>query len=412
MCWYASMSAQRIGTCTVCLTVVTLPYVRRERAVMLSALPGPSRLVAGELAVRGAVRAGGLDAEPLDLVLLVVLEVALEPEPLRLALVGEDVRRHPVEEPAVVADHDGAARELQQRALQAGERLDVEVVGGLVEQQQVAALLEGQGEVEPVPLATGQHASRLLLVGALEPERGDVGPRGHLDVADLDVVEAVGDDVPQRLLRVDAAAVLLDIRQLDRLADLDLAVVGLLLADQHLEQRGLARTVGADDADARQREREVVDQDPVTEALGEALRLDDDAAQARARRDLDLLEVELAELLGLRGHLLVPGQTGLALRLPRLGAGADPLQLVLQALLALGVLGALALEAGGLGLEVGGVVALVGVVPAAVELEDPLGDIVEEVPVVGDGDDGAGVLLEVLLEPGHALGVEVVGGLV
>src|SRR5215207_1272608 len=316
MCWYASMSAQRIGTCTVCLTVVTLPYVRRERAVMLSALPGPSRLVAGELAVRGAVRAGGLDAEPLDLVLLVVLEVALEPEPLRLALVGEDVRRHPVEEPAVVADHDGAARELQQRAIQAGERLDVEVVGGLVEQQQVAALLERQGEVEPVPLATGQHARRLLLVGALETERGDVGPRGHLDVADLDVVEAVGDDVPQRLLRVDAAAVLLDVGQLDRLADLDLAVVGLLLADQHLEQRGLARTIGADDADdavARQREREVVDQDPVTEALGEVLRLDDDAAQARARRDLDLLEVELAELVGLRGHLLVPGQAGLAL---------------------------------------------------------------------------------------------------
>src|SRR6478735_3759705 len=49
---------------------------------------------------------------------------------------------------------------------------------------------------------------------------------------------------------------------------------------------------------------------------------------------------------------------------------------------------------------------------ALVELEDPLGDVVQEVPVVGDGDDGAGVLLEVLLEPEHALGVEVVGGLV
>ena len=31
---------------------------------------------------------------------------------------------------------------------------------------------------------------------------------------------------------------------------------------------------------------------------------------------------------------------------------------------------------------------------------------------MGDGDDGAGVLLEVLLQPEHALGVEVVGGLV
>src|SRR3954469_8670568 len=167
------MSDQRIGTATVCLTADTLPYGRRGCAVTSSA--SPVRSVAGELAVRRPVRAGGLDAEPLDLVLLVVLEVALEPEPLRVALVGEDVRRHPVEEPAVVADDHGAARELQQRALQTGQRLDVQVVRRLVEEQQVAALLEGQGKVETVPLATGQDAGRLLLVGALEAERGDVG---------------------------------------------------------------------------------------------------------------------------------------------------------------------------------------------------------------------------------------------
>ncbi len=50
------------------------------------------------------------------------------------------------------------------------QRLDVEVVGGLVEQQQVAALLEREREVEAVALTTGEHAGLLLLVGALEPE--------------------------------------------------------------------------------------------------------------------------------------------------------------------------------------------------------------------------------------------------
>src|SRR5215218_8149651 len=117
------MSDQRMGTCTVCLTADTLPYDRRGRAVTSSAARAADGLVAGELAVRRAVRAGGLDAQPLDLVLLVVLEVALEPEPLRLALVGEDVRRHAVEEPPVVADDHGAAGELEQCALQAGQRL-------------------------------------------------------------------------------------------------------------------------------------------------------------------------------------------------------------------------------------------------------------------------------------------------
>ena len=38
---------------------------------------------------------------------------------------------------------------------------------------------------------------------------------------------------------------------------------------------------------------------------------------------------------------------------------------------------------------------------AAVELEDPAGDVVEEVAIVRDGDDRAGVLLQMLLEPLH-----------
>ena len=69
-------------------------------------------------------------------------------------------------------------------------------------------------------------------------------------------------------------------------------------------------------------------------------------------------------------------------------------------------------EALGLLLEPAGVVALERDGGAVVQLEDPLGDIVEEVAVVSDGDDAAGVLREVSLEPADGLRVEVVGGLV
>ncbi len=48
----------------------------------------------------------------------------------------------------------------------------------------------------------------------------------------------------------------------------------------------------------------------------------------------------------------------------------------------------------------------------AVDLADPLRDVIEEVPVVRDGQHGARVRREELLEPQHRLGVEVVGGLV
>ena len=82
-----------------------------------------------------------------------------------------------VEEPPVVGGDHGAAGELEQRVLERLQGLDVEVVGRLVEQQQVAAHLQRQREVEPVALTTGQHAGLLLLVGALEAERRDVGAR-------------------------------------------------------------------------------------------------------------------------------------------------------------------------------------------------------------------------------------------
>ena len=68
--------------------------------------------------------------------------------------------------------------------------------------------------------------------------------------------------------------------------------------------------------------------------------------------------------------------------------------------------------AAGLLLAVGGVAALVGVQLAALELED-LGDrLVEEAAVVGDDQHRARELLEERLEPGQAVEVEVVGGLV
>jgi len=49
---------------------------------------------------------------------------------------------------------------------------------------------------------------------------------------------------------------------------------------------------------------------------------------------------------------------------------------------------------------------------APVDLEDPLRDVVEEVPVVGHGEDRARVVRQVVLEPLDALRVEMVRGLV
>src|SRR5690606_36725501 len=222
-------------------------------------------------------------------------------------------------------------------------------------------------------------------------------------------------DLPQRLVRVDALAGLVDVGDLHRLADLELTAVERLQPDDRLEERGLADAVRADDTDdavGRQREGQPVDELAVPEALLQVLRLDDHRAQARARRDLDLLEVELAHALGLGGHLLVALETGLGLGLAAAGAGAHPLQLLLEALLARRGLLALDRETGGLLLPAGGVAGGAGVEPAAAYFGDRSGAAPEEVAVVGAGAAGAGVLGQVLREPEQRLAVQVVGGLV
>ena len=141
------------------------------------------------------------------------------------------------------------------------------------------------------------------------------------------------------------------------------------------------------------------------------LRLDDLVAQARTVGDEDL-ELLLLLLLLLAEHLLVGVETGLALGLTSLRGHAHPLQLALQRAAALRGRFLLLRHALRLLVEPGRVVALPGDALAAVELQDPLAHVVEEVAVVGDGDDRALILLQVLLQPVDALGVEVVGGLV
>jgi hypothetical protein len=55
------------------------------------------------------------------------------------------VRRDAVEKPAIVGDDHRATGELEQRLFERTQRLDVEIVGGLVEQDQIAAGLEQLG---------------------------------------------------------------------------------------------------------------------------------------------------------------------------------------------------------------------------------------------------------------------------
>ena len=87
-----------------------------------------------------------------------------------------------------MANNHRAARELEQRRFERGQRLDVEVIRGLVEKQQVAALLERKRQVQTVALATGEYAGALLLVLAFKAKARHISTARNLGLTDHHVV--------------------------------------------------------------------------------------------------------------------------------------------------------------------------------------------------------------------------------
>src|SRR5262249_35777771 len=153
------------------------------------------------------------------------------------------------------------------------------------------------------------------------------------------------------------------------------------------EECGLAGAVGADDADdaaARQVEVEVLHQYVVAVTLADAFGPHHGAAQRWPGGYLQDQFV-LALLILLRRQLFVGAEAGLALGDAGPGCHSRPLQLALQGLAASRLGALIAVEAGLLLLQPAGVVALERMAQAAVQLEDPASDVVEEVAVVGDG---------------------------
>src|SRR3546814_2102116 len=87
----------------------------------------------------------------------------------------------------------------------------------------------------------------------------------------------------------------------------------------------------------------------------------------------------------------------------------DPLQLLLDRLLAALFLALFLLHALGLAFKPFGVVALEGNASTAVQLQHPAHYIVQDVAVVGDETDVARIIDQMLFKPLHAFGVHMVG---
>ncbi len=89
-------------------------------------------------------------AETAFAIFLVFAVAAFEEEYFAGLLERQRMRGNAIQEPAIVRDDHGAAGEVEQGLFQGAQGFDVEVVGRLVEQQQVATALQQLGQVQAV----------------------------------------------------------------------------------------------------------------------------------------------------------------------------------------------------------------------------------------------------------------------
>ena len=103
--------------------------------------------------------------------------------------------------------------------------------------------------MDPVALTAGQISDALAVIGALEVEARHVRAAVDFAATDFEHFAAAGDLVVNGCVGVEVVAVLVDVAEVNGVADLDRAGIRFFTAGEHLEQGRLAGAIRTDDAD-------------------------------------------------------------------------------------------------------------------------------------------------------------------
>src|SRR3546814_5195111 len=96
----------------------------------------------------------------------------------------------------------GAARIVFESVFQGTQRFDVKVIGRLVEQEDIAALLQELRHVNAVALTAGKLADLLLLIATLEIEGPHIGAGLEFMLADGHEIMAAGNLLPDIMVGI------------------------------------------------------------------------------------------------------------------------------------------------------------------------------------------------------------------
>ncbi len=369
----------------------------------------------------GALRLSGLGHVGLPHFGLLPLPVVGKKLGAAAAVQAEHHGRDAIEQVAVVGDQHQGAGEIGEAVFEDFEGGNVEVVGGLVEQQDVGGLQHEAGDQDARLLAAGEAGHGTVQLPGIEEKT--LGPSGDVDgpVLEDDGIAVSAEPLSERLLAIQLFARLIEVDDAQRAGAFHGAGIHGDLAGENAQQRGLAGAVQAQQSQARarrQREAQVAKQGAPAEFLRDILHREQALGAAIGGGEIDLRDAfggahfQIAEFAHEAAGVIDArfGFSG-----PRLGPAAQPLHFPLHAVgerfLAVGLaqqefffllqeLAVAALDAK----EAAGV--------GAVDLRYVVDHGVEEVAVVADHDAGERGGGEELFEPLDAFEIQVVGGLI
>jgi len=190
----------------------------------------------------------------------------------------DDPRRHPLEEGAIVRDEHHRARILQEECLEPFDRVDVQVVRRLVEQQQIGLAGERARQQHTAPPSARQRVDDRL---GVQPELREHEVHVVLLQPRLVLVQMMGvpfgDDVEDRSVR-GQRNVLLEPRDSQRRLPPNRPGISRDLAADDLQQRRFARAVSPDDRHALARldlQRDFIEEREMPEGNGNAIERDE-----------------------------------------------------------------------------------------------------------------------------------------
>ena len=177
-----------------------------------------------------------------------------------------------------MAHHQNCARIIRDHLFQKIQRLQIQIVGRLVQNQQVRRRGQHLRQQQPRAFATGQHLHRRTRLRRREEKIFQIARHmARLAADEHSVAAAAGQYGADHGFRLQGHAVLVQRRHHHIGPDLHIARVGLQFADEHVEQGRLARAVRADDTHAiaaMDTHGEIADDQSFAEGFGNPFRVD------------------------------------------------------------------------------------------------------------------------------------------